>query len=59
FSGGVMGIRPQEEGEPVRDLEVLVPALPEPLASLLADPGPEPGAGGWESPLAPDDIPRA
>ncbi len=56
FSGGVMGLRPQEEGRPFRDIEVLVPALPAPLDAILADvPA---GGAGWESPLAPDSIPR-
>jgi len=62
FSGGVMGIRPAEEGRPWRDLVVLVQALPDPLSSILAPPsagadGKE--ASGWQSTLSPDDIPRA
>ena len=52
FAGGVMGTRPHEEGQAWMDVEVLVPALPEPLATLL-----RPGTA-WESPLGPESIPR-
>ena len=53
LSGGVLQARPPEKGRLWRDLDLLVPSLPPPLDTLLV-----PG-GSWESPLAPDQIPRA
>jgi len=53
LSGGVLQARPPEKGRLWRDLDLLVPTLPAPLDTLLV-----PG-GSWESPLAPDQIPRA
>jgi adenylate/guanylate cyclase family protein len=53
LAGGVLGTRTAEPGRPWRDVDLLVPVLPSPLDAIL-----QPGSK-WESPLAPDAIPRA
>ncbi len=53
LAGGVLGVRPQKEDRPWRDVELLVPELPDPLDALL-----RPG-GTWDSPVQPDAIPRS
>jgi adenylate cyclase len=51
--GGIMEMRAPGAGCRWREVEVLVPFLPEPLDDVL-----RPG-GTWDSPLSPDDIPRS
>jgi adenylate cyclase len=53
LAGGILQARPLEEGRPWRDLELLVPVLPAPLDAILQ------AGSAWESPLAPEGIPRA
>jgi adenylate cyclase len=52
-AGGVLAARPAEKDRPYRDVDLLVPALPAPLDAILQ------AGSAWESPLAPDAIPRA
>ncbi len=52
FDVGVMGARKSPGDVPWKDLEVIAPALPEPLASLLKS------GGEVEGPVSPDQVPR-
>jgi adenylate cyclase len=53
LSGGILGVKPATAGRAWRDVDLLVPTLPDPLGQVF-----RPG-GAWESPLAPEGIPRA
>ncbi|MHC4821001.1 MAG: adenylate/guanylate cyclase domain-containing protein [Planctomycetota bacterium] len=53
LGGGVLKVMPQDEERPWREVELLVPHLPAPLDEIL-----QPDST-WESPLSPDEIPRA
>ena len=53
MAGGILAVKPPEAGRPWRDVDLLVQALPAPLDAILMP------FSAWESPLAPDAIPRA